>query len=60
MSAVLGVRQLSLGFFQAIESIGGGRVGGFVGVDEEGEFAILDLNLGVWYAGLEVEDSVGI
>lgn len=29
-------------------------------MDEEREFSILDFDLGVWHAGLEVKDGVGI
>lgn len=60
MSALFGVHELRLGFFQAVKGIWGGRVGGFVRVDEEGEFSVLDFDLRVGHAGLEVEHSVGI
>ena len=46
------------GFFEAVEGGGGEGVGGFVGVDEEGEGAVLGFDLGVGDAGLEVEDGV--
>lgn len=46
------------GFFEAVEGGGGEGVRGFVGVDEEGEGAVLGFDLGVGDAGLEVEDGV--
>ena len=60
MGAFFLVEEGGLGFFEAVEGVGGARVGGFVGVDEEGRFAVLDFYVGVWDARLQVEDGVGV
>jgi len=36
-----------LGFFEAVEGRGGGGVGGFVRVDEEGFFAVAEFDVGL-------------
>jgi hypothetical protein len=47
-----------LRFFQTVECVRRERVLGFVGVDEEGFFAVLEFDVRVRDAGLEVEDGV--
>ena len=47
-------------FFESVEGVWGGGVFGFVWVDEEGLFAVADFDVGVWDAGLEVEDCIGV
>lgn len=60
MGALFGVLELGLRFLEAVEGGGGEGVGGLVRVDEEGEFAVLDFDLGVRDARLEIEDGVGV
>ncbi len=52
------IQQGGLGFFEAVEGVGGGEVGGFVRMDEEGEGAVGGFYGGVGDAGLEVQDCV--
>lgn len=60
MCALFGVLELRLCLLETIEGGRGEGVGGLVGVDEEGEFSVLNLDLSVWDAGLEVQDGVGV
>ena len=48
------VEECCLGFLEAVKGIGRGRVFGLVGMDQERYFAVLDLNVRVRDAGLEV------
>ena len=52
------VHEGRLGFFEAVEGVGGAGVGGLVRVDEEGFFAVGYFYVGFGDAGLEVEDCV--
>jgi len=54
------VKERLLRFCEAIKGIGGGRVGGFVGVDQEGFGPVALFDVGVGDARLEVEDGVGV
>ena len=58
--SVLLVHQLRLCFFEAIERLGGERVFGLVGMDQEGLFAVADLDVGFGHAWLEAEDCIGV
>lgn len=52
--AVLLVHELGLGLFEAVEGVGRARVLCFIGMDEEGLFAVADFDVGFGDAGLEV------
>ena len=54
------VQERHLRFFQSVEGAGRERVGAFVGMDEEGEGAVLDFYLRVRHSRLEVEDCVAV
>lgn len=58
--ALLLVEEGLLGFCETVEGVGCGRVGGFVGMDEEGFGAVAFLDVGFGASGLEVEDGVGV
>jgi hypothetical protein len=45
---------------QPVKGVRGKGVGAFVGMDEEGFLAVGFLDVFVWYAGLEVQDVVGV
>ena len=49
-----------LGFFEAVERFRGMGVGRLVRMDQERLFAVLDLDVRVGHAGLEIEHGVGI
>lgn len=57
---MFGVLELGLRLFQPVEGGWGRGIGGFVRVDEEGQFSVLDLYGGVGDPGLEVQDGVGV
>jgi hypothetical protein len=54
------VEQGGLGFLEAVEGIGRRGVFGLVGMDEEGFLAVLDLDVRVWNAWLEVKDCIAV
>jgi hypothetical protein len=55
---VLFVHEFGLGFLEPVEGVWGEGVFGFVGVDEEGLFAVDCFDVGFGDAGFEAEDRV--
>ena len=49
-----------MGFCEAVEGVGGARVGGLVWVDEERFLAVDFDDVAGGEAGLDVEDGVGV
>lgn len=58
--AVFLVRQLRLRLLEPVEGVGRPGVPGLVRVDQQGLFAVDDLDVRLRHAGLEAEDGVGI
>ena len=54
VSALLLIEEGYLGFLKTVECIGCGGVGGLVWMDQEGLFAVLDFDVGIRNAGLEI------
>jgi len=55
---VLLVHELRLRLAEAVKCVGGAGVLGLVRVDEEGLFAVAELDVGFGDAGVEIEDRV--
>jgi len=57
---VLLVHELGLRLLQPVEGVGRLGVAGLVRVDEEGFFAVADLDVGFGDAGIEVQDGIAV
>jgi len=60
LCALLFVEKELVRFCEAVEGVGGGGVGCFVGMDEQGFLAVHFYDVGGGETGLDVEDGVGV